>query len=106
MGLMDDKRPNNQLLAFMVDARGEAPTVRPEGYESSLTAHADERAASSTGLMEEICQRGNLQEALRRVQINRGSPGVDGMTVDELPGYLRKHWPTIRQQLLNGTYQP
>src|SRR6516162_1315503 len=103
---MDDRRPNNQLLAFMVDARGEAPKVRPEGSESSVTARADERPASSTGLMEEICQRGNLQEALRRVQINRGSPGIDGMTVEELPSYLRKHWSIIRQQLLNGTYQP
>ena len=53
--------------------------------------------------MEEVCERGNLKEAVRRVQANKGSPGVDGMTVDELPGYLTQHWPTIREQLLNGT---
>jgi RNA-directed DNA polymerase len=56
--------------------------------------------------MEEVCQRDNLFEALRRVKANRGSPGVDGMTTDELPDYLREHWPDIREQLLNGTYQP
>ena len=56
--------------------------------------------------MEEVCQRENLLEALRRVRTNRGSPGVDGMTTDELPAYLREHWPGIRERLLTGTYQP
>jgi RNA-directed DNA polymerase len=56
--------------------------------------------------MEEVCERGNLKDALRRVQANRGSPGVDGMTVDDLTGYLKQHWPTLREQLLNGTYEP
>jgi RNA-directed DNA polymerase len=57
-------------------------------------------------LMEEVCQRKNLEAALKRVMANKGSPGVDGMTVKKLPDYLRKHWPTIREQLLSGTYQP
>jgi RNA-directed DNA polymerase len=56
--------------------------------------------------MEEVCRRANLEEALRRVQINKGGPGIDGLTVDELTDYLRQHWPTIREQLLNGTYRP
>jgi RNA-directed DNA polymerase len=56
--------------------------------------------------MEEICERKNLKAALRRVKDNKGSPGVDGMTVNELPAYLKQHWPTIREQLLNGTYKP
>ncbi|MCX6843849.1 MAG: group II intron reverse transcriptase/maturase, partial [candidate division WOR-3 bacterium] len=64
------------------------------------------RPASATGLMEEVCERENLQQALRRVRANKGSPGVDGMTVDALPGYLKTHWPTLRTQLLNGTYAP
>jgi RNA-directed DNA polymerase len=37
---------------------------------------------------------------------NKGSPGIDGMTVDELPAHLREHWPRLREQLLAGTYQP
>src|SRR6266550_8709204 len=56
--------------------------------------------------MEEVCERENLKEALRRVKANKGSAGVDGMTVDEITGYLKQHWPAIRQQLLSGTYKP
>ena len=56
--------------------------------------------------MEEIVERENLKEALRRVKVNKGSPGVDGMTVDQLDDYLRQHWPAIREQLLSGTYKP
>ena len=50
--------------------------------------------------MEEICSRENLRKALKRVKANKGSPGVDGMTVEQLPDYLTKHWPAIREQLL------
>jgi len=56
--------------------------------------------------MEEVCERKNLRKALKRVKANRGSPGGDGMTVEELPDYLKEHWPAIRQQLLSGTYRP
>jgi RNA-directed DNA polymerase len=56
--------------------------------------------------MEEVCERENRREALKRVRANQGSPGIDGMTVDELPEYLEQHWPAIREQLLNGTYEP
>src|SRR5436853_6037312 len=56
--------------------------------------------------MEEVCERENCKQALARVKANKGSPGVDGMTVHELPGYLKQHWPAIREQLRNGTYEP
>jgi RNA-directed DNA polymerase len=56
--------------------------------------------------MEEVIERGNLKQALRRVKANKGSPGVDGMSVEELTGYLKEHWPLIREQLLSGTYKP
>jgi RNA-directed DNA polymerase len=56
--------------------------------------------------MEAVCNRENLRKALKRVQGNKGSGGIDGMTVKQLPGYLAKHWPAIRDQLLQGTYQP
>jgi hypothetical protein len=57
-------------------------------------------------LMEEVCERENLKQALKRVRANKGAPGVDGMTVQALPAYLREHWPTIRSMLLEGTYKP
>jgi RNA-directed DNA polymerase len=45
-------------------------------------------------------------QAFKRVKSNKGSPGIDGMTVDELSAYLLEHWPAIREQLLAGTYKP
>ena len=56
--------------------------------------------------MEAVVERDNLRKALAQVRRNKGAPGVDGMTVDELASYLRDHWPAIRIQLLNGTYRP
>ena len=105
---MDDTRPKIQYaLAFPTVGRGEAPaaTVR-EGTESSTANRGTESLASTERLMEEVCERDNLKQALKRVRENRGSPGVDGRTVGELPGYLKEHWPAIREQLLNGTYRP
>ncbi|MGA2049758.1 MAG: hypothetical protein ABSG96_18825, partial [Terracidiphilus sp.] len=45
-------------------------------------------------------------QAFKRVKSNKGSPGIDGMTVEQLPGHLKEHWPAIREQLLSGTYKP
>ena len=56
--------------------------------------------------MEEVCRRDNLVAAMNRVIANKGSPGVDGMTVKKLPDYLRRQWPAIRERLLEGTYSP
>jgi RNA-directed DNA polymerase len=57
-------------------------------------------------LMEQVVQRGNLLAAFERVRANKGAPGVDGLTVDDLAGFCRQHWPRIREQLLSGTYAP
>jgi group II intron reverse transcriptase/maturase len=54
----------------------------------------------------EALERRNLHAALKRVRQNQGSPGIDGMTVEALPDWLRENWPRIREQLLSGTYQP
>jgi len=65
-----------------------------------------ESPSVSDRLMEEVCERENLKQALKRVKANKGAPGVDGMTVQALPVFLRQHWPSIRDTLLNGTYRP
>jgi len=57
-------------------------------------------------LLAHVLDRANLQRALKQVRRNKGAPGIDGMTVDELPKYLQDHWPEIRAQLEAGTYQP
>ena len=104
---MGDKRQKNQLvLAFMEECRGEAPKGLREGTESSAAKRGTENPAITESLMEEVCERENCKRALKRVKANKGSPGVDGMTVRELPGFLQEHWPAIREQLLSGTYKP
>ena len=70
-----------------------------------MATHGNERSGAS-GLMERVCERANLEAALKRVRKNKGSAGIDGMTVDELPEHLKTHWPALREHLLAGTYQP
>jgi len=104
---MNDKRQKNQLvLAFMEEDRGEAPKGLQEGTESFAAKREAESPAIGEQLMEEVCGRENCKQALARVKANKGSPGVDGMTVHELTGYLKQHWPEIREQLQSGTYKP
>ncbi len=104
---MSDKRQKNQLvLAFLEESRGEAPNRSQEGTESLTAKREAESPAIGEQLMEEVCERENCKQALARVQANKGSPGMDGMTVHDLPGYLKQHWPVIREQLLRGTYKP
>src|SRR5689334_5452112 len=103
---MRDKRQNHQLeLAFMVTRRGEASDDPQQGTESRMAGHAPESTAADERLMEEVCERENLKQALRRVKSNKGAAGVDGMSVDGLAAYLAEHWPTIRFQLLVGHYR-
>jgi RNA-directed DNA polymerase len=102
------KRQKIQLeLAFAAGAKGEAPSKRLEGTEP-LTAETclESRTAQFGPLMEAIVERDNLKKALAQVRRNKGAPGVDAMSVDDLTSYLKDHWPTIRAQLLEGTYKP
>jgi len=104
---MGTKQQKTQMeLAFMAEGRGEAPMAAHKGTEVPMTKREPEDPALTVLLMEQICQRENLRKALQRVRQNKGSPGIDGMTVNKLPGYLKKHWPEIHEQLLAGTYGP
>jgi RNA-directed DNA polymerase len=107
MNLESDKRLNFQLrLDFSSSPTGEARQARQEDIESLAAVHEPERPADTCRIMEEICDRANLKEALRQVVGNKGSAGVDRMTVDQLGEYLKQHWLAIREQLLNGRYEP
>src|SRR3979411_2285249 len=100
---MSDKRQKNQLeLAFTDESRSEAPRVSAEGIESLAAKRGIESLAIGEPLMEEVCERENCKQALARVKANKGSPGVDRMTVQQLPAFLKKHCPTIREQVLKG----
>src|SRR5664280_2070766 len=107
MSLQDDKQRNIQIeLDFSSALTGEAREAGREETESSGATSGTENPASTNRLMEAVCERENLRAALRQVKANKGSPGVDGMTVGGIKDYLKQHWPAIREQLLNGTYEP
>ena len=106
---MGDLRPKIQYqlsLAFMAESRGEPQDAAGEGTESSEAKRGPQSPAIGESLIEEVCERENLEQAWQQVRSNQGSPGVDGRTIDETRDYLREHWPTFREQLLNGTYKP
>jgi RNA-directed DNA polymerase len=94
----------SRQLELPLKSRGEAPNVQRSEEEPTAT-QANERSGAS-GLMERVCERQNLIAALKRVRKNKGSPGVDGMKVDELLAYLNTNWSELKEQLLEGTYQP
>ena len=105
---MRTRRWKNQLeLAFGAEVRGEAPSAAPEGTEArAATAAPDSPAVPVGPTMERIVARDNLRKALAQVRRNKGAPGVDVMSVDDLAAHLKDHWPAIRDQLLHGTYRP
>ena len=95
-----------EQIELPLEDRGEALNTERSG-EAASAAQGDERSGlDARFLMGRVVEGGNLRRALKRVQQNEGSPGVDGLTVDELPAHLRRHWAQIREQLLTGRYQP
>src|SRR6202051_4659040 len=107
MSLKDDKQQNIQMeLDFSSALTGAARGVAGEETESLMATNEPENPARTNRLMEEVCERENLKEALRQVKGNKGSAGIDRMTVDQLSAYLKQHWPAIREQLLSGAYEP
>jgi RNA-directed DNA polymerase len=104
---MTATRPPYQLeLALPMPGRGEAPRLERQEVEAVLATAEPESQALTEHLMEAICDPDNIEAALRAVVRNKGAPGVDGITVQQLPGILKARWPEIEDQLLQGRYQP
>src|SRR5271166_3882067 len=104
---MNGKRQKTHCSVALEPAgEGEALSGSSPRAEPSAANPTPESPASAEQLMEEVCSRENLETAWKRVRRNKGSPGVDGMTIDAAKDYLREQWPNIRSQLLGGTYQP
>jgi len=104
---MNGKRQKTQnSLALEPKGRGETPVSGDKGTEPFAAKPTPESPACAEQLMEEVCDRENLERAWKCVRRNKGGPGVDGMTIDAAKDYLREHWPNIRSHLLEGTYQP
>ena len=101
-------RQKNQVeLNLGTGTRGEAPKTAVQETEARAARTDIESQGVLVGpSMEAIVERENLRKALARVKRNKGAPGIDGMSVDDLAAYLKEHWPTTRDQLLAGTYEP
>jgi len=100
-------RQKNQVeLNLGTGAEGEARSAAAEEPEARTVRACLERPAVAGPSMEAVVERENLKKALAQVKRNKGAAGVDGMSVDGLPAYLKEHWPAIRAQLLEGTYKP
>jgi RNA-directed DNA polymerase len=97
-------RQMTMQMELPLEGRGEAPRAERSG-EAMPAAQGNERSGSGD-LMERVVGRDNLRAALKRVRKNKGSPGIDGRTVDELPAYLHEEWERIRAELLDGSYRP
>src|SRR6266542_2249020 len=105
-GQRQKNRPEQGVLAFPAESRSEAPNAVVRGSETLTAKRGTESLAETERLMEEVCEWENCKQAFQRVKANKGSPGVDGMTVEQLADYLKQHGPEIGEQLLTGTYEP
>jgi len=85
---------------------GDGGTGAGVSEESQLSTASDPARALTERLLEEVCQPDNLNRAYERVKANRGAPGVDGMTVDELLPWLAEHKQEFLSSLLDGSYRP
>jgi RNA-directed DNA polymerase len=108
---MDGKRQNQEVgrqleLAWTPGAEGEARSESGGRAEPDVSGHRLESPTEPVSVMQEVLSAENLRVALKQVQGNKGSPGIDGMTVEELPAYLQTHWCQIKEQLLQGRYRP
>ena len=105
MTLEGIRRQKSEQLELVLESRGEAPHGQCSG-EVPTVGNGNERSGSDHRLMEAVVERANAQAALKRVRQNKGGPGIDGMTVEDLSPHLAMHWEATRAQLLAGTYQP
>ena len=105
-GRRQKNRPEQEVLAFPAESRRDARKAVEQGTETPMAKRKSENLAGTERRREEVCELENCKQALQRVRANPGSPGVDGMTIDELPEYLKQHGLKIGEQLGNGTYQP
>ena len=87
-------------------ASGDGGTGSAASEESQAFTVSEQQRALTILLMEEVCEGANLNRAYRRVKTNRGAPGIDGMTVEELGLWLKGRRQELIDSLLGGSYQP
>ena len=104
---MRDGEPEKKIEISEADQRGQGR--KPEAAQvggSNFPGRKEPTGPKQPDLIERMLERGNLLKALQAVEANQGAAGMDGMEVEQLRAYLREHWADIREQILNGTYEP
>jgi len=104
---MRDAEPEKKIEISEADQRGQGR--KPEaaqGSGSNFPGHEEQTGPKRSDLIERMLERGNMLKALQAVEANRGAAGVDGMEVKQLRGHLREYWAEIKEQILNGSYEP
>jgi len=104
--MITSRPPYQPELDLPMPGRGEAPCRDGREVEAFMARADPESLASTEHLMEAICDQDNIEAALDAVVRNKGAPGIDGITVKQLPSILKARWPEIEDQLLHGRYQP
>ena len=105
---MTDEPDADRKVEIPEDSRKETGgTGLGRGRERQASAAAEDTSPpETTMLLEEVLRHENLKRAYHRVRSNKGAPGIDGITVDDLKPCLKEHWPRIKEEILTGTYQP
>jgi hypothetical protein len=102
----DAMRQTRGQLQLPFASSGESAVAEGSGEAWSAVRETERSGSDDPRLMERVVERSNVLKALKRVQKNKGGPGIDGMTVEGLREHLRETWPVLREQLLAGTYRP
>lgn len=106
VGLGDARRQKPGRPGLSSAPRGEASRANKSGEALPADRENERSGIDDTRLMERVVERDNVVKALKRVEQNKGSPGIDGMTTEVLRKHLRETWPVLREQLLAGSYRP
>jgi group II intron reverse transcriptase/maturase len=80
--------------------------IRPQQMEMFIASQTAESLGANLRLLEMILDRRNMLLALKQVRANKGAPGIDKITVNQIGGYLNRHWTKIKAALLDGSYNP
>jgi len=112
MGMEHQQGTWTQLKLFEIEGSvchgvgGEGGTGAAACEEGQATTALNRERALTSRLMEQVCERENLNRAYKRVKSNKGAPGIDGMTVEELYGWIKEHGEGLKASLLDGSYEP
>ncbi len=104
--MQKERQPIQLELAFARGKAGEARKPEERRVEDCAATAGNQSPVVCGPTMEEVLERENLRKALKQVRRNKGAPGIDGMTVEQLGSYLAEHWPETREALQQCSYQP